>query len=151
MLDLVRHEKELLNIRSDIQLPKEIVESLDELGHWIGDDYRIAIDLTLGDNQFKIENTKERKGRGFFSFLRCGSNKRKKDVMSEELQKTVITSRPHIKLLPMSLYPKKVIKKYLGIVDVHVIRLIKLLNSEEAQMQVIEEGRGKALKQRAVP
>lgn len=50
MLDLTRREKEQLSIRTDINLPKEILESMDEFGHRFGEDQRVLIDFSLGEN-----------------------------------------------------------------------------------------------------
>lgn len=38
----------------------------------------------------------------------------------------------------MSIYPRKVIKKYLGIVDVHLIRYIKVLRKEDDVAAIVE-------------
>ena len=40
----------------------------------------------------------------------------------------------------MSIYPKKIIKKYLGIVDVHLIRQIRITIREEDQVPALIEG-----------
>jgi hypothetical protein len=44
----------------------------------------------------------------------------------------------NIKLLPMTICPGMQIKKYLGIVDVHLIRVIKILREEDEVPQMIE-------------
>lgn len=44
-------EKDKLSIRTDINLPKEILEYINEQGQKIGEDHRLNIDLYLGENQ----------------------------------------------------------------------------------------------------
>ena len=43
-------EKQKLQIRTDINLPKEILENINEFGEKIGDDHKLSIDLSLGGN-----------------------------------------------------------------------------------------------------
>ena len=53
MLDVVRREKEKLSVRTDIALPKEILEQISSSGWRIGEDHKISIDLTYGDNNLQ--------------------------------------------------------------------------------------------------
>ena len=66
--------------------------------------------------------------------FKCGTTKHKKIV--EPIN--IIQKKTHIKLLPMSIYPRMIIKKYLGIVDVHVIRIVKILRLDDEIPKIIE-------------
>lgn len=48
MLELYKREKDLLDVRSDINLPDKIKEALDEQGQKLGEDAKINIDLSVG-------------------------------------------------------------------------------------------------------
>lgn len=59
LLDLYKQEKEQLSIRSDINLPKEIREAINEQGKLMGSDHFVnIIDLSVGGMSGTIMNKK---------------------------------------------------------------------------------------------
>jgi len=85
-------------------------------------------------NDAKKSGQKERPG--FFSSLfGCG---KKQQVQEQIYEPYVPNTRVH--LLPMSVCPGHAIKHYLGIVDVYLIRLTRLVGVQESSgAQLIEE------------
>ena len=122
-------------MHTDINLPDKIKEAMDEQGNRPGDDAKITIDLSLGIGFQKVTKSAPKKRGGFFSTLfRCGQ---KDEVNQEVLNKFELNTR--IKLLPMSVAPGMKIKKYLGIVDVHVIRVVRFLGQTDQVPLIIEQ------------
>lgn len=132
MLDLNKAEKERLQIRTDINLPSNIKEALDEMGARPLQDTKIQIDFTFNKKD-KVEKKKKKKS--WLSFFRKSPSKTsiiKNDNIDIE------DTRPHIKLIPMSVYPKKIIKKYLGLIDVHIVRHVYKLRQDDSIPKIIE-------------
>ena len=108
---------------------------MDEHGHKIGEDAKITIDLSPGIGFQKVQKSTPKKRGGFFSnFFRCGQ---KDEVNKQTESKFEINTR--IKLLPMSVAPGMKIKKYLGIVDVHTIRMAKIMGQPDQVPALIEQ------------
>ena len=81
----------------------------------------------------KANQEKKRNKRGCLAVF-----KSKKTKPNYKTSKEFLNRRKHIKLLPLSVYPKKQINKYLGIIDIHLIRKVYKIQTEEKVDQIIE-------------
>ena len=76
MLDLYINEKTSLSIRSDITLPKEIQECIDEQHSKARNTHKVEINLSVGTAyQLHKKRKSQKKRRGWFSFMKCWTRK----------------------------------------------------------------------------
>lgn len=128
LLEIHERENNLMTASPLLNFPQETLDPIDDQGNFHGSDHIVSFKEASRSGQ------KERPG--FFSSLfGCG---KKQQVQERIYEPFVPNSR--VNLLPMSVCPGHVIKHYLGIVDVYLIRLMRMVGIQESQgAQIIED------------
>ena len=90
------------------------------------------LDLSVGGQAFKIIPKTQKKRVGVLaSFFKCGAKtETQRRANGQDFYKPYEPNL-RIRLLPMGVCPGMTIKRYLGIVDVHVIRILRIVRVED--------------------